>query len=47
MIFKDFVTFVTRHFRPKSGHLNERVHCKPVDRTLRTISELWKLMVFG
>ena len=32
---------------PKSGHLNERVYCKPIDRPLPTIPELWQLMVFG
>ena len=32
---------------PKPGHLNERDYCKPIDRTLPTIPELWKLMIFG
>ena len=26
---------VTRHFRTNSGHLNERVYCKPMDRRLK------------
>ena len=31
--FKDwpFGIIVTRHFRPKSGHLNDRVYCKPIE----------------
>ena len=56
--FKDwpFDAIVTRHFRPKSGHLNERVYCKPIDGTLKMLfikrlgsflPELWKLLVFG
>ena len=31
-----FGVTVTRHFRPESsGHLNESVYCKPIDRTLK------------
>ena len=26
---------VARHFRPKSGHYNERVYCTPIDRALK------------
>ena len=35
--FKDwpFNVIVTSHFRIKCGHLNEKVYCKPVDRTLK------------
>ena len=44
---KPFAIIVTRHFRPKSDHLNEVVYCKPIDRTLPIIPDLWKLMVFG
>ena len=36
------VVIVTRHFRLKSGHLNERVYGKSTDRTLPTIPQLWK-----
>ena len=25
------------HFRSKSGHLNETVYCKPIDRRLKTL----------
>ena len=41
--FKDwtFGVIVTRHFRPKSGLLNERVHCEPIDRTLKMIYIRW------
>ena len=37
--FKDwsFGVVVTRHFRPKSGHLNDRVYCKSIDRTLKML----------
>ena len=28
---------VTRHFKPKLGSLNERVYCKPIDRTLKML----------
>ena len=37
--FKDwtFGVIVTRHFRPKSGLLNEIVYCKPIDRTLKML----------
>ena len=28
---------VTRRFRPKSGHLSDRVYCKLIDRTLKTL----------
>ena len=37
--FKDwaFGVIVTRSFRPKSVHLNERVYCKPIDRTLKML----------
>ena len=37
--FKDwlFDVIVTRHFRPKSVHLNESVYCKPIDRTLKML----------
>ena len=28
------------------GFKNKRVYCKPIDRTLPTIPELWKLMVY-
>ena len=37
--FKDwhFGVIVTRHFRPKSVHLNESVYCKPVNRTLKML----------
>ena len=55
--FKDwpFGIIVTWHFRPKSGHLNDRVHCKPInlfsERSSRflwpTVPELWKLLVSG
>ena len=33
---------VTRHFRPKSGPLNKRVYCKPIDRTLKMIYIHWR-----
>ena len=29
-----FGSIAARHFQPKSGHLNEKVYCKPIDRTL-------------
>ena len=32
-----FSTTVTRYFRPKLGHSNERVYCKPIDRRLKTL----------
>ena len=32
-----FRVIVTRHFRPKSGHLNEIVYCKRIDRTLKNV----------
>ena len=37
--FKDwpFGVIVTRHFRPKSGHLNDRLYCKSIDRTLKML----------
>ena len=37
--FKDrpFGVIVTRHFRPKLGHLNERVYCKLIDRTSKML----------
>ena len=37
--FKDwtFGVTVTRHFRPKSGRLNERVYCIPIERTLKML----------
>ena len=37
--FKDwlFDIIVTRHFRPKSVHLNESIYCKPSDRTLKML----------
>ena len=37
--FKDwrFSVIVMRHFRPKLGHLNERVHCKLIDRTSKLL----------
>ena len=25
------------NFRPKPGHLNDRVYCKPIDRTLKML----------
>ena len=31
------IAIVTRHFRPKSGHLNDSVYCKPIDRTLKML----------
>ena len=43
-----FGVIVTRHFRAKSGNLNELgIYYKPIDRTLPTTLELWKLMVLG
>ena len=41
--FKDctFGVIVTRYFRPKSGRLNKRVYCKPIDRTIELIYILW------
>ena len=37
--FKDwpFGVIVTRHFRPKLGHLNESVYFKPLNRTLKML----------
>ena len=35
---------VTRNFRPKPGHLNEKVYCKAIDRKLSTIPEFWKII---
>ena len=37
--FKDwpFGIIATRHFRPKSGHLNDRVYCKPIGRKLKRL----------
>ena len=32
-----FGVIVTRHFRTKLGHLNERVYCKLIDRTSRML----------
>ena len=32
-----FGVIVTRHFRPKVGHLNERVYCKLIDRTSKVL----------
>ena len=29
---RPFSITVTRHFRPKSDHSNERIYCKPIDR---------------
>ena len=34
---------VTRPFRPKSGPLNKRVYCKPIDRTLKMIYIHWRV----
>ena len=34
---------VTRPFRPKSGSLNKRVYCKPIDRTLKMIYIHWRV----
>ena len=58
--FKDwsFGVIVTRHVRPKLGHLNERIYFKLIDRTSKFIKEsgsflrlispkLRKLLVFG
>ena len=58
--FKDwsFGVILTRHIRPKLGHLNERIYCKLIDRTSKFIKEsgsflrlispkLRKLLVFG
>ena len=30
-----FCVILTRHFRSKSGHFNEKAYCKPIDRTLK------------
>ena len=43
--FKDwpFGIIVTRHFRPKSGHLNDRVYCKPIEQlTLKNVTQ-WEV----
>ena len=41
--FKDwpFSAIVTRHFRPKSGHLIERVNFKPIDKTVINLENLF------
>ena len=37
--FKDwpFGMVIIPNFRPKPGHLNDRVYCKPIDRTLKML----------
>ena len=37
MLGELFGKTVTRHFRQKSGHSNDRLHCKPTDRTLKKL----------
>ena len=32
-----FGVIVTHHFRPKSGHLNDRLYCKSINRTLKML----------
>ena len=34
---RSFGKTVTRHFRPRSSHSNERVYCKPINRRLKTL----------
>ena len=32
-----FGIIVIRHFRPKSGHINDKVYCKPINKTVKML----------